>query len=662
MAETQKSIVDSSSALKNLPIDTNEQKWILLTIAKEDWITLPELKILQEKFKDDVDALNNWLLENCNIITAEAKADLAQLGQECIKKIESVKTTTDHKENLSLLLDISRINPESVEGVKMLIITALETWFIHNQNNDDFLVVIDTELKKNGIENGLGITIPKYNNSERKLVNWQIVDINPVTINWAETNWAQNSNKTDTWKTASWEIDIGNDVPLETPIKNILPEITLSKPFTIQYDEKTNIVSLSWNGHTAYFTYWASENDWLINIWSIQNWANWKIKKWNSKENSWKKLREEAKKATDALLQDPEYNWSNLKWKLEKIQSSVINTESKLNTQTSTPTSSEKQNTTTVTQDDFPQEKEMKEANIWDQLVPLEAISESWTFSKINGNTLNKTIDEWIATIGNLTLKYLKNSDRIRCTLWEVSFTLRVSELSQKEGRKTYYLGESELQTKFEEKYNKALSEQNTEKAEAELSKIKDEVEKISMKPSDFFKEPLKPHEQAWIDTLSWDEVTLNDISVTKDAQNNTIITFDIDDSGLNDEVNSDFVVNLKWENFNEASFKENVKTLVHERVNTEPNKQEILVEYEKIKDALNRAIQKPNKKQEIWEMYNEKITVEFDSLLDGFYLKIWNNNSIHLSEINYNEKEITFPTDYLKNVIDTEIDKVMKK
>jgi hypothetical protein len=38
----------------------------------------------------------------------------------------------------------------------------------------------------------------------------------------------------------------------------------------------------------------------------------------------------------------------------------------------------------------------------------------------------------------------------------------------------------------------------------------------------------------------------------------------------------------------------------VHERVNTEPNKQEILVEYEKIKDALNRAIQKPNKKQEI--------------------------------------------------------------
>jgi uncharacterized membrane protein (DUF106 family) len=84
-----------------------------------------------------------------------------------------------------------------------------------------------------------------------------------------------------------------------------------------------------------------------------------------------------------------------------------------------------------------------------------------------------------------------------------VSFTLRVSELSQKEGRKTYYLGESELQTKFEEKYNKALSEQNTEKAEAELSKIKDEVEKISMKPSDFFKEPLKPHEQAWIDTLS---------------------------------------------------------------------------------------------------------------------------------------------------------------
>jgi hypothetical protein len=76
----------------------------------------------------------------------------------------------------------------------------------------------------------------------------------------------------------------------------------------------------------------------------------------------------------------------------------------------------------------------------------------------------------------------------------------------------------------------------------------------------------------------------------------------------------------------------------------------------------LNRAIQKPNKKQEIWEMYNEKITVEFDSLLDGFYLKIWNNNSIHLSEINYNEKEITFPTDYLKNVIDTEIDKVMKK
>jgi hypothetical protein len=182
------------------------------------------------------------------------------------------------------------------------------------------------------------------------------------------------------------------------------------------------------------------------------------------------------------------------------------------------------------------------------------------------------------------------------------------------------------------------------------------------MSSSEFFVEPIQPHEQAWINTLSWDKVTLNNISVEKDAQNNTIIKFDIDDSGINDEINSNFVVNLEKKSFNETSFKEILKKLVHERIYKEPNREEIIVGYEEIKDALNVALQNPNQKQEIWEMYNQKITLEFDNILDGFYLKIWNNNSIHLSEIRYNKKEITFPVDYVKNLLKSEVDKVISQ
>ena len=69
-------------------------------------------------------------------------------------------------------------------------------------------------------------------------------------------------------------------------------------------------------------------------------------------------------------------------------------------------------------------------------------------------------------------------------------------------------------------------------------------------------------------------------------------------------------------------------------------------IEYEKIKDALNRALQNPNKKQEIWEMYNEKITIEFDG--KQFYAQIWSDNQIGLTQITHSSTEIIFPEGYL--------------